>query len=179
MVHREGEDFNRADRPRNRLNMEPADSPSTRRRNRGPRTVILLNGLIVVLVVLTCYLSYAFISNAYFSGASAPADTSGSLSAKLIQLDVINGCGVKNVGAKFTDYLRNHGFDVVELKNYRPSRIPQTLVIDRVGNLEAARRVAAALGVDSECIIQQLNPDYFVDVSVLIGDDFATLPHAH
>jgi len=141
--------------------------------------VIVLNTLIVVLVLVTGYFSYAFISNNYFASSPAAPDTVRSKPVRVLQLDVINGCGAKNVGAKFTEYLRAHGFDVVEVKNYKSSHIPQTLVVDRVGNLDAAHEVALALGVESQNVIQQLSPDYYVDVSVIIGEDYASLPHSH
>ncbi len=150
------------------------------RPKRRPRlAVMVLNILIVVLVLATGYFSYAFISNNYFASSPSAPDTVKARPVRVLQLDVINGCGAKNVGAKFTDYLRAHGFDVVEVKNYKSSRVPQTLVVDRVGNLDAAREVALALGVENQNVIQQLSPDYYVDVSVIIGEDYATLPHSH
>jgi hypothetical protein len=35
--------------------------------------------------------------------------------------------------------------------------------------------VALALGIEASHIVQQINPDYFVDVSVLIGMDHQSL----
>ena len=87
----------------------------------------------------------------------------------------MNGCGAKGAGATFTRFLRGSGFDVVELKNYSSSRVDRTVVIARVGNLAAARAVAAALGVTESHVVQQINPDYFVDISVVIGADHASL----
>ena len=98
---------------------------------------------------------------------------------RILQLDVLNGCGTKGIGAKFTDYLRTQGFDVVESKNYKSFQIPQTLVVDRIGDLTAARRVATALGVKENNIVQQLNLDYFVDISVIIGKDYTQLNPSH
>lgn len=95
--------------------------------------------------------------------------------ARIVQLDILNGCGVKGIGARFTDYLRSHGFDVVEMKNYKTFQIPQTLVVDRIGDLKLAQQVASALGVSQKNIIQQINPDYFVDVSVIIGKNYTQL----
>jgi hypothetical protein len=77
------------------------------------------------------------------------------------------------------NYLRTNGFDVVEMKNYKVSNIPHSIVVDRVGNLAAARRVAAALGISDKNVVQQLNPDYFVDVSVIIGADYSSLQPFH
>jgi hypothetical protein len=81
----------------------------------------------------------------------------------------------KGAGIKCTNYLRSSGFDVVEMKNYKTFTVPRTLVVDRVGDLVSARRVAASLGVSDQNVIQQINHDYFVDVSVIIGADYASL----
>ena len=68
---------------------------------------------------------------------------------------------------------------MVEMKNYSSFRVAETLVIDRVGDLAAARRVAGALGVRESNVVQQINPDYFVDVSVVIGEDYTSLKPAY
>jgi hypothetical protein len=132
----------------------------------------LLSGVIVVLIFAAGYLSYTFISR----GANPPPSAvQAGKPLKAIQLDVLNGCGTKGVAARCMNYLRGRGFDVVEMKNYKVSTIPRTLVVDRVGNRAAAREVASALGVAEKNVIEQLNPDYFVDVSVIIGGDYASL----
>lgn len=134
----------------------------------------ILNILITVLFLLVAYFSYAFFTNNFYN----PAEEKGkafSPTGKPIQLDVLNGCGVSGVASKFTTYLRRHGFDVVEMRNYRSFDIQETLVIDRVGNLAKAHRVAQALGIKQENVIQEINPDYFVDVSVVIGKDYPKL----
>lgn len=132
----------------------------------------VLTAVVAVLILIVGYFSYAFIARSSQQNRDAAA---ASKTQKVIQLDLLNGCGEKGIAAKLTTYLRKKGFDVVEMKNYKTSNIPQTLVIDRVGNLHSARQVAAALGVSDKNVIQQLNPDYFVDVSVVIGKDYGTL----
>ena len=117
------------------------------------------------------FLAYLF----YAEGKKPEPPPAPVIPSRVIQLDVLNGCGARGAGAKFTKFLRGSGFDVVEMKNYSSSRVGRTLVIDRVGNLEAARRVAAALGVAESNVVQQINPDYFVDVSVVIGEDHVSL----
>ncbi len=93
----------------------------------------------------------------------------------IIQLEVRNGCGVDGVAARTTRYLRRHGFDVVEIGDYTSFDVPYSLVIDRVGDLEAARKVAAVLGIPEERVRQQIQPDLFLDASVIIGKDYAQL----
>ena len=133
-----------------------------------------LNIVIAIMLIVVSYLSYAFFSRSVATQKSVDGEQQAKV-VKIIQLDVLNGCGAKGVAAKFTNVLRSSGFDVVEMKNYKTKHIPRTLVVDRVGNLEPARRIAAALGVSERSIIQQINPDYFVDVSVIIGDDYMNL----
>ena len=140
--------------------------------------ILFLNALVVVLLFVVGYFSYTYLSHAD-EVSKAKAEAVQPQNVRVLQLDVLNGCGAKGVSAKFTSYLRAHEFDVVDIRNYRSSHLPQTLVVDRLGNLEAARRVAAALGVGQEHIVQQINPDYFVDVSVVIGMDYAQLSPSH
>jgi hypothetical protein len=142
---------------------------------------LLLNGLVAVALAAAGYFGYMYLNRTTSSvpaaSASATADTAAAKAkpAKVVQLDVLNGCGAKGVGAKFTAFLRGNGFDVVESKNYKTFTVSHTLVVDRVGDLAQARRVAAVLGVAERNVVQQINPDYFVDVSVVIGADYASL----
>jgi hypothetical protein len=135
-------------------------------------TMMLLNGLVVVTLAAAGYFAYAYLSR---PAPAPPKEAAAAKPAKVIQLDVLNGCGSKGAGVKFTSFLRNNGFDVVEMKNYKTFSVTQTLVIDRIGDLAQARRVAAALGVAEKNVVQQINQDYFVDVSVIIGADFTSL----
>ena len=49
------------------------------------------------------------------------------------------------------------------------------MVIDRTGNMQSAYKVAAALGIDKKNVIQQVNDNYFLDVSLVIGKDYNKL----
>jgi len=94
---------------------------------------------------------------------------------RAIQIDVQNGAGEPKLAQRATDYLRTVGFDVVEMGNYKSDRVPKTLVIDRTGNLAAARSVAAALGISEEDVVQQIDKNLFLDVTVVIGRDYSKL----
>lgn len=131
----------------------------------------IVTTLLFLSVGCAAFLGYLF----YAEGKKPEPPPAPVIPSKVIQLDVQNGCGAKGAGAKFTAFLREAGFDVVDVKNYSSSRVERTLVIDRLGNLAAAKKVAAALGVGESNIIQQINPDYFVAVSVVIGEDYSSL----
>lgn len=132
------------------------------------------NALVGILVLAVGILAYAFVARNLISPPVDPTKPDVSL-GNVIQIDLLNGCGVPRAASHVTGYLRARGFDVVEIRNYKTFDMTESLVIDRSGNVELARKVAYALGVSEKNIIQQLNPDYFVDVSVVVGKDYASL----
>ena len=66
--------------------------------------------------------------------------------AETLLMRMARRAGVDGLAATATRFLRQHRFDVVEVGNHSSSDVEKTIVIDRVGNLEAARRVALVLG---------------------------------
>jgi hypothetical protein len=130
---------------------------------------IFLNVVIFFLAAIIIYLAYSILIK--ISGNN-PVGKEEKLSvSEIIQVEVLNGCGISGVADRFTDYLRNNNFDVVNVSNYITKDISNTLVIDRRGNRANALKTARMLGVKPEHVIQQLNDDYFVDVTVIVGKD--------
>jgi hypothetical protein len=95
--------------------------------------------------------------------------------SEIIQVDVLNGCGVGGVADRFTDFLRSKNIDVVGIKNYISFDVDETMVVDRTGNEANAKKVADLLGIKKDNIITQLNKDYFIDVSIIVGRDYFNL----
>lgn len=143
-----------------------------------PRT-LFLDVIIGALGLLVLVLAYSFASRMIFRPPVDPVRSGSTTPGTTIQLDVLNGCGAPGAGTSATAYLRARGFDVVEYRNYRSFDVRESLVIDRAGNRENAEKVAYALGIRKGNIIQQINQDYYVDVSVLIGRDYPTLKPSH
>ena len=133
-----------------------------------------VNVVLVLLVLLVGYLTFAFVERTFFR-PSVDSERAGDDLAGIIQLDVMNGCGDAGMASKCSSFLRARGFDVVEMRNYKTFDLGESMVIDRAGNRENAERVARALGVRTKNIIQQINQDYYVDVSVVIGKDYSSL----
>jgi hypothetical protein len=139
---------------------------------------LLMNIVIGLLSIVVFFLLYTFVSNSF---TDKPVEwTTGARNddapvGQIIQLDVLNGCGQKGVAQRFTDFLRRRNFDVVQSSNYKTFDVEESLVIDRTGDLSIARKVAYALGVDEKNIVQQINPDYYLNVSVVIGRDYSQL----
>ncbi|MEI7812987.1 MAG: LytR C-terminal domain-containing protein [Ignavibacteria bacterium] len=136
---------------------------------------IFLNVVIFLLGALILYMAFAIVKKLINKDSEQNMSVQVQVPSEIIQAEVLNGCGMAGVGDKFTDYLRNNKVDVVNVGNYISFDIVKTIVIDRTGNLSNAKKIASMLGVKKENVIQQLNNDYFLDVSVVIGKDYNQL----
>jgi len=130
---------------------------------------IFLNIVMFFLAAIIFYLLYSIFIKV--TGNSPVAKEEKLTASEIIQVEVLNGCGISGVADRFTDFLRNNNFDVVNVSNYITRDISNTLVIDRRGNRANAIKTARMLGVKADHVIQQINEDYFVDVSVIVGKD--------
>jgi calcineurin-like phosphoesterase len=143
-----------------------------------------INILIVIFAIASAYLAYNFIKhtsgNKQDSGKTETLDTSKNQitrqpSSSTLQVDVQNGTGIQGLGNKFMEYLRTNGYDVVDMGNFSSSDEKNSFVIDRAGNMRNAKRVATALGISDRYVIQQINKNYFLDATVVIGKDYNDL----
>lgn len=135
---------------------------------------IILITLIIFLSSVVVFLSYSLylkIQNI----AQRNNKVRQEVASAIIQVEVLNGCGVEGVAAKFTSYLRQNNFDVVQVGNYTSNNIDETMIIDRIGNRANTEKLAEVLGVDKKNIVQQLNKDYFLDATLVIGKDYNKL----
>ena len=85
-----------------------------------------------------------------------------------IKVEVLNATTTKGLARKATTYLRDRGFDVVEVGTSK-QQVARTLILDRSNHAEWARLVAAVFGATV-----QEKPDSlkFLDVTVLVGADW-------
>lgn len=130
--------------------------------------------VILLALALPILVLFYVIIQSLFGSSNEPEIAEGGR-VHVIQLDVLNGSGEPRLAQRMTDFLRSRGFDVVEMGNYKTSDVEATVVLDRVGNLEAAKHVAAAIGVPAERVEQKLDKSLYLDVSVIIGKDYQRL----
>ncbi len=140
------------------------DSPPiiTRARAKLVIAAVIIVGVSALIVVLA------------LGGSGTEAIIADGPKERTIQMDVLNGAGETKLAQRVTDYLRSKGFDVVEMGNIR-EELERTLVIDRSGNAQAALQVAQALGIPEDHIIQKIDKNLYLDVSVFVGKDYRTL----
>jgi hypothetical protein len=168
------------EQPLNRT--EPESEPESPRTNAAPRPRkkplnwkrVGSNVFILLFAAAVIVLVWSFVYRTFIEPPVQPETVQGG-KAHTIQLDVLNGSGVPKLSQRFTDYLRARGFDVVEMGNYKESGVDYTRVIDRTGQSVAAQQVAEALGVPKERVVQQIDRNLYLDVSVVIGKDYKSL----
>lgn len=153
----------------------PAKPKQKQTNLKSPTVNILINVSIFLLTAVIIFMAYSLYIKLSYKGEGEIVSPDSKGAEDIIQVDVRNGCGVSGVADRYTDFLRGKGFDVADIGNYVSSDVDQTLIIDRIGNMANAYKVAKALGIKSENVIQQLNKDYFIDVSVVIGKDYFSL----
>lgn len=121
--------------------------------------------ILAVIVVIAVVIGYALLVN-----SDEPVVLEGPR-VRAIQLDVRNGTTVPGLAQKVTSYLRSKGFDVVEIGNADSLGLEKTVVLDRSGNADAAKRVASALGLDDSRVLVRIDRTLYLDVSVHLGND--------
>lgn len=91
-----------------------------------------------------------------------------------IQVDVVNASGRQGAGRHTLEFLRERGFDVVEISSTgdRPKR---SLVIDRMGDKVSARKIANALGIADTLIVTEIDSMRFVRATIMLGTDLDNL----
>lgn len=107
--------------------------------------------------------------------ASERSEPDPALISNVIQIEVLNGCGVPGLATKYTGTLRGYGFDVVETGNFDHFNLEKTIVVARSEQIENARRVAQALGIEEQYILREVSPEFYLDVTLVLGDDYQTL----
>jgi len=146
------------------------NEPVSKARNR------LLDAGIVVLGIVMLVLVWSLVHRV---GSPRPDPARvynpNGLLGDIIQVEVRNGCGVSGLAARMTEYLRSYGFDVVEHGDYASFDVEKTRIIDRIGNHDAAKQIALALGIPDAEIEEEVRQDYFLDASVIIGRDYLSI----
>lgn len=86
------------------------------------------------------------------------------------RVEVLNAAGITGMARSATAQLRAAEFDVVYFGNASTFGRDSSVVLDRVGRPEIARRVADALGIEQ--VRTELDSLLYLEVSVLLGEDW-------
>jgi hypothetical protein len=125
------------------------------------RLAFVLIGSIVALAVTATTLP-ARRSPARTEHAAGP-------STPRVRVQVLNATRTRGLGRRAMLYLRDQGFDVVEVGTTTPTR-DTTLVLDRSRHPEWARNVASSMGAAH--VETRIDSSRYLDVTVLIGSSW-------
>ncbi len=139
------------------------------------------NAAINLAILLLCVVAIGFLASGILKGCSSPVNPkriadAGDLVGEIIQLEVLNGCGEDGLASEMQSYLRARGFDVVTSGNHDTFGVDRTVILDRIGNDQAAQEVAKALGLEKSSVISEPDPGLYVDASVIVGCDYESIP---
>ena len=87
-----------------------------------------------------------------------------------VRVEVLNAGGTESMALRATELLRDSGFDVVYFGNADRFGDDSTVVVDRTGDLDAARAVADVLGARS--VRAEPDSNLYLDVTVLLGREW-------
>ncbi|CAN5839262.1 hypothetical protein BH23GEM3_BH23GEM3_12260 [soil metagenome] len=106
------------------------------------------------------------------SGSPGEGPVEAAIDGERLRVEVLNGAGVVGLARSATRVLRERNFDVVYFGNAPAGAQDSSVVIDRVGRLEDARRVAAALGIDA--VRSEPDSTLYLEATVILGRDWPT-----
>ena len=92
----------------------------------------------------------------------------------VIQCEIVNASGTQGAGRRTLAYLRERGFDVVELST-SPTEQGTSTVLDRLGDRPSCVKLARILGIADSLVEPRIDSMLFVRASVIIGKDVSSL----
>jgi hypothetical protein len=99
------------------------------------------------------------------AGRAAPPDVNAPADTR-VRVQVLNATTVRGLARRATMHLRDRGFDVLDIGTWN-EQLDSTLVLDRSGHPDWAKRVADALG--GARVESRPNSSRYLDVTVLLG----------
>ena len=136
-------------------------------------------GLFVTLLAVAALvgsLAWGVWEHFHAPAAVAPAPAQGgapraAAPAGRVRVQVLNATPTHGLARRATDVLRDRGYDVLEMGNAPRGTNPrESVVYDRVGDLEAARGVGQALGITR--VETKRDPSLLLEVTVVLGSDW-------
>ena len=100
---------------------------------------------------------------------------------KDIKVEILNGCGIKGIAAKTSEYLRSkYRIYVVKSDNADKFDYSKTVIIGRNEDLDKILSISNAfdISINNKNHIQHIPDETLgVDVTVILGKDINSLPH--
>lgn len=127
--------------------------------------------LLGLLLLVAVYLS----AHSYWSSSQTVAETVPG-ETKPWKVEVVNGTSEAGLAQRVADHMRRLGYDVVDVRTQRFAGPMRTSFIDRSGRPEALSDLQTVLELTPDRFRSELDRTLFIDVTVVVGSDFRTIP---
>jgi hypothetical protein len=140
---------------------------------------------LLIVISLSVLVFIGSLALKFSQGESAPPDAprqpgrQQETTPVSLRMQVLNGCGVSGIAAKFSKYLVDAGkpdfaIDVIDEKNFGSFKQDKTLLLARKAAGPVAERLALKLGVPPDLVTFKEMEDNFLDIdySLVVGLDF-------
>ena len=102
---------------------------------------------------------------------------------KNIKVEILNGCGIKGIAARASEFLRSeHRIDVIRSDNANNYNYSKTIIIGRNENLDKILSVSKAfdISINNKNRIQHVPDETLgVDVTIILGKDINSFPNIY
>lgn len=131
---------------------------------------------ILLLVIILALFAISFISKISRSDKQSTIvePVVAKNECETIQINILNSTKHAGIADISRNYMRNIGFDVVEIGNYAENQ-KKSYIIDRIGDKNASLKVAKAIGISDSMIISKIDSNLFISASVILGEDYLLL----
>jgi hypothetical protein len=89
-----------------------------------------------------------------------------------VRIEILNGTGVAGLASRTAQLFQSYGFRIASVTNAERTDYERTVVLDRKGNPDAARRAAELIRCEQIHSQIEENRDDTVDVTIILGKDF-------
>lgn len=137
------------------------------------KSIIVNISLIFSIIILGILLS-SFVFRVWISPPVDSELKGNTPLEKIIQVNVLNATGQQGLANKVRIYLRDRGFDVVELDNSKEIH-DKSIILDRVGDKIASHKLSYALGIRDSLINTQIDSNLYLKATIIIGKDYQNL----
>lgn len=92
----------------------------------------------------------------------------------VIQVEIVNASGRQGAGRQTMEFLRDRGFDVVEISS-TVERPKLSTIIDRMGDRASSLKLAGAMGINESLVASEIDSMRFVRATIMLGGDIDNL----
>ena len=93
-----------------------------------------------------------------------------------IQVQIQNGCGLGGIAKVYTNFLRSHGYDVLEYKNASHFNFDKTqLIIHKKDTSNYIDEIVKILQIEPHVIKYKYDDNIIYEMTVIIGHDYNSL----